>query len=71
MQVLNILKPIIRHVEIIDISNERIALIESLQNTLNSLGIKYCSFKEIDEDAKYLVFGSFSVVEEFLRVYNE
>ncbi|MCD6433958.1 MAG: bifunctional folylpolyglutamate synthase/dihydrofolate synthase [Sulfurimonas sp.] len=69
--ILNILKPIIRHVEIIDISNERIALIESLQNTLNSLGIKYCSFKEIDEDAKYLVFGSFSVVEEFLRVYNE
>ena len=70
-KILKILKPLILHVEIIDIDQSRIELKKLLQNTLNSLGIKYTEFKKVDEDFDYLVFGSFSVVEQFLKVYDE
>lgn len=70
-EILSILKPLIIHVEIIDIEDERIESINLLQTTLNDLKIKYEIHKEISEDSKYLVFGSFSVVEAFLREYYE
>ncbi len=70
-EILNILKPIILHVEIIKISDSRVELEKLLQNTLNSLEIEYTSFEGLNEGFEYLVFGSFSVVEEFLKVYNE
>ncbi|MFK5936886.1 MAG: bifunctional folylpolyglutamate synthase/dihydrofolate synthase [Sulfurimonas sp.] len=69
-EILAILKPIIKSVEIINISDERIEKKEKIQETLKELGIVYNSFKSIDKNKKYLVFGSFSVVEEFLKVYN-
>lgn len=70
-KILEILKPIALHVEIIEIDNERAEVIEQLQSTLNKLEIEYNMFTEIKPEFNYLVFGSFSVVEAFLREYNE
>jgi len=70
-EILRILKPIIEHVEIIDIAEERIEEKNKLEDTLKELNIVYNSFKDIDKNNKYLVFGSFSVVEKFLKAYDE
>ncbi len=70
-EILDILKPIIINVEIIDINDKRIESKLQLQNTLNNLEIEYTTFKKIDPEQKYLVFGSFSVVEEFLKGHHE
>jgi len=69
-EILRILKPIIQHVEIIDIDDKRIVKKEVLQSTLEELGIKYTQFKKNKADCQYLVFGSFSVVEKFMRQYT-
>jgi len=58
------------HVEIIDIDDERVESREIMKKTLNNLDIEYKTFKEIKPCNNYLVFGSFSVVEAFLRAYN-
>ena len=69
-QILSILKPIILNVEIIDIDGQRVESINKLQKVLNDLKIKYTKFKEVKPNKKYLVFGSFSVVEQFMKEYN-
>jgi len=69
-KIISILKPIIKHVEIIDIEDERVVKKELLQTSLNSLGVKYSTFTKIDNRYDYLVFGSFSVVEQFLKVFH-
>jgi dihydrofolate synthase/folylpolyglutamate synthase len=43
--------------------------LEKIQKALDELNIAHTIFKEIKEEQNYLVFGSFSVVEEFLRSY--
>jgi len=68
-KILQILKPIILHVEILQIEDQRIEKKERLQNVLNELEIEYQDFKNISKDHEYLVFGSFRVVEEFLKRY--
>ena len=70
-QILSILKPIIDSVEIININEQRVESIDELKKVLNDLNIKYTKFKEVESNKKYLVFGSFSVVEQFLKEYNE
>ncbi|MBU1659497.1 bifunctional folylpolyglutamate synthase/dihydrofolate synthase [bacterium] len=70
-EILRILKPIIRHVEIIDVTDNRIESKQTLQKVLTDLEIKYKDYKERDPRFLYLVFGSFSVVEAFLREYYE
>jgi len=65
-KILEILKPIIKEVQIFKIENEREVLRKNLEEVLNSLDIKYSLFKKIKKDEEYLVFGSFSVVERFL-----
>lgn len=70
-EILRILRPIILHVEIITIGDKRAEKIENIEAVLDSLGIKYSIFNKIKPKQKYLVFGSFSVVERFLREYNE
>lgn len=70
-EILRILRPIVKRVEIIDVLNERIEKKEILQEALKELGIVHGRFDSIAQDEKYLVFGSFSVVEEFLRACNE
>lgn len=66
-EILSILKPIILDVEIIEVVNQRVEEIEKIQNALDDLGIKHTIFKEIKDAQNYLVFGSFSVAEKFLK----
>ncbi|MBL0687105.1 MAG: bifunctional folylpolyglutamate synthase/dihydrofolate synthase [Sulfurospirillum sp.] len=65
--ILEILKPIIKEVQIFDIENKRKVLKKVLENTLSSLNIPYSTFKKITKDEEYLVFGSFSVVENYIN----
>jgi len=68
---LSILKPAIQCIEIIPILNERIEKKENLIKVIEKLDIPYKVFKEIDESKEYLVFGSFTVVEAFLKHYGQ
>jgi dihydrofolate synthase/folylpolyglutamate synthase len=69
-EILRILKPIIQSVELIAINDERAQTFEVLKRTLNELGIKYTKFKRVNKEDSYLVFGSFSVVEAFMKSYK-
>ena len=69
-KILSILKPIIKRVEIISIESQRGLLVEKLQTTLNELRIQWCTYKSIESEEEYLVFGSFSVVEAFLKEFH-
>jgi dihydrofolate synthase/folylpolyglutamate synthase len=68
--ILSILKPIINEVELISIEGQRVEDISYLHKALNDLKIKYSNFCKVRKDKEYLVFGSFSVVEQFLKEYN-
>jgi len=70
-EILEILAPITLHVEIIAIDDKRVADIKNIKTVLTNLKIEYRQFKEIKPEYNYLVFGSFSVVERFLREYYE
>jgi dihydrofolate synthase/folylpolyglutamate synthase len=69
-EILSILKPIIKEVALIDVVGARVAQSSYLREALESLGIKYREFDGVKEDENYLVFGSFSVAEAFLKAYN-
>ena len=69
-EILKILKPIISHVEIIEIDDKRAEDKRKLEDAFKALDIEFLMFEKIALDKKYLVFGSFSVVESFLKVYN-
>ncbi len=64
-EILKILKPKINKLYLINVDNERIENPENIKKTALKLGIEVCEFKEIKKPM--LVFGSFSVVEEFLK----
>lgn len=66
-EILSILTPIIDHVEIIAIEEQRIVPRHLLEAVLNDLGLNYGSFERVSPDKEYLVFGSFSVAEGFLK----
>jgi dihydrofolate synthase/folylpolyglutamate synthase len=70
-KILSILSPIIKKVEILPIRNIRALDEELLIQTLKELGLEYTFFKQIDDYEDYLVFGSFSVLEEFLKGYTK
>ncbi len=57
----------IESVEIIDVKNDRIIEKEKLIKILDRIGVSYRNFDTINKNREYLVFGSFSVVAEFLR----
>lgn len=67
-EILNILKPKINKLYLIEVNNERIEDIKKIKEVAKQLGIEVEEFKEIKKPM--LVFGSFSVVEEFLRRFN-
>ncbi|MCR6575912.1 Mur ligase family protein [Campylobacter insulaenigrae] len=70
--ILRILKPIIEMVEIYNYQCEDRALAgEELIRCLEELDIKYKIFYSIQKENLYLVFGSFVLVEKFLRGYCE
>lgn len=66
-EILAILKPIIEHVELITVHDSRIEDEVKIQKSIEALDIKQRPYKEINPNSNYLVFGSFSVVEQFLR----
>ncbi|RUM67091.1 MAG: bifunctional folylpolyglutamate synthase/dihydrofolate synthase [Sulfurospirillum sp.] len=66
-EVLKILKPIINKLHIIQIDSKRVVKTDILEDVLKELNIEYDYFKSIDPKKEYLVFGSFYVVEEFLK----
>jgi len=70
-EILSILKPIIKSVQIIDIDEKRVVSLESLHEILIQLKIEYTKYNKINKTNNYLVFGSFSVAESFLREHNE
>ena len=67
-KILALLKPILNKVFIIDIDDERAVKKDILQTTLEHLEIDYETFTQLDRDMKTLVFGSFTVVEAFLKL---
>jgi dihydrofolate synthase/folylpolyglutamate synthase len=70
-EVLRILKPKVKRVEIISIQSQRATTLNAIEKALNKVGIEYSYFADkIDKDEQYLVFGSFYVVEEFLKKMN-
>ena len=70
-KVLSILKPIINEILIIKVLDNRIVDKNDLLDMCSRLNIEVKDFKNLSEDKEYLVFGSFSVVEEFLKNYFE
>jgi len=71
-KILKILKPIIKEVQILACDDSRIENNSILtQEILNlSLNVKNLDIMRINKDDNYLVFGSFLVVESFLKGYN-
>jgi dihydrofolate synthase/folylpolyglutamate synthase len=65
--ILTLLTPIIESVAIISVEEGRIVNRCELEGALEELGLIYESFETIDTDKEYLVFGSFSVAEAFLK----
>lgn len=70
-EILALLKPIIDSVEIIEVNEARIVERSALENALYDLKIPFSPFEIIGEDKEYLVFGSFSVAETFLKRMNK
>ena len=69
-RILSILKPIAQRIEIIDIDGQRVEDRFKLHEILKDLKIEYTQYCEIKQNKNYLVFGSFSVVEQFLKEYS-
>lgn len=69
--ILKILKPVVKRVEIISFEDQRVAKKEDIIKVLNDLSLEFCDFQKINKKEEYLVFGSFLVVESFLKVFNE
>lgn len=69
-EILAILQPIIKHIEIIDVDEPRVEDKAVLKKTIKQLSIEVKDFKEVHKEENYLVFGSFSVAEQFLKAYN-
>jgi dihydrofolate synthase/folylpolyglutamate synthase len=68
--VLRTLKPKIKRVEIFNIDAQRATTIEEIERALDKLEISYSHFEgNIEPEESYLVFGSFYVVEGFLKSY--
>ncbi len=69
-EILSILAPIIESVEIIEVSEGRIVERHLLESVLREAEIPFSVFDALHEDKEYLVFGSFSVAETFLKRIN-
>lgn len=65
--ILEALRPNIEYVELIEVHSERAATRQSLIAVLDELQIPWGRFERIEPEREYLVFGSFSVAEAFLK----
>ena len=68
--VLEILKPIISEIIIINLDNKRIVDKNNLLEICKSLNIIVNNNYKIEDNKEYLAFGSFLVVEKFLKDFN-
>ena len=67
-EVLRILKPKVKRVEIIPIESQRATTMEAIESALEKVDLPYGLFEgKINEKEHYLVFGSFYTVEAFLN----
>jgi len=71
-EVLKILHPFISEIQIIKCDDKRMVNIADLEAFIKSLclNIKYFDIINIKKEDNYLVFGSFIVVENFLKDFN-
>ncbi len=67
--VLEILKPVVKKVLILELHNERIIQLEKLKGILETLGLEYALFEYLEENENYLVYGSFLVANAFYKRY--
>ena len=65
--IIKTLKPIIDGIELIDVDDVRIEQRSVLEEAIRAEGIPLCGFSALQKNKNYLVFGSFSVAEAFLR----
>ena len=70
-EVLRILKPKVKRVEIIPVNSQRGVTMRELETVLEEQAFAYSEFNGvIDPQEHYLVFGSFYTVEAFLESYH-
>ncbi|WP_187869018.1 bifunctional folylpolyglutamate synthase/dihydrofolate synthase [Helicobacter pylori] len=69
--VLEILKPVIKKVLILELHNERIIQLEKLKGILETLGLEHALFEDVKENENYLVYGSFLVANAFYKRYQK
>ena len=70
--IFEILKPIVKRVEIFDYdSDERELGGEKITEILDEFKIPHTKFTNLQKDENYLVFGSFYLVENFLKFYKK
>lgn len=69
-EILKILKVIIKKIEIFSYKSERKLGENEIKKVAKTLNIKCEKFTQINKNEKYLVFGSFMLVENFLRFYK-
>ena len=70
-KVLEILKPVVKNVEILQLNDKRVVKEQILNEVCDNLNIISTPFRKLDMNQEYLVFGSFLVVEKFLNMYKE
>ncbi len=69
--ILTLLKPIIEDVELLHVSDLRIVEQSLLVQALEELKLTCKEYKGVQADKNYLVFGSFSVAETFLKEWQK
>lgn len=65
--ILAILAPVVSRVLILPVDHERIMPRADLEAAIGGAGLAFAPYAGIDPDTEYLVFGSFSVAEAFLK----
>ncbi|WP_187836828.1 folylpolyglutamate synthase/dihydrofolate synthase family protein [Helicobacter pylori] len=69
--VLEILKPVVKKVLILELHEERVIKLEKLKGILETLGLEYALFEDLKENENYLVYGSFLVANAFYKRYQK
>ncbi|MFP6189413.1 folylpolyglutamate synthase/dihydrofolate synthase family protein [Helicobacter pylori] len=69
--VLEILKPVIKKVLILELHEERVIKLEKLKGILETLGLEHALFEDLEENENYLVYGSFLVANAFYERYQK
>ncbi|WRD21490.1 bifunctional folylpolyglutamate synthase/dihydrofolate synthase [Helicobacter pylori] len=67
--VLEILKPVVKKVLILELHEERVIKLEKLKGILETLGLEHALFEDVKENENYLVYGSFLVANAFYERY--